>query len=296
MHRLLATAAAWLIVVGVSPVVAAQHAAADPETCYRCGAEAAGNGDSIDVTAVNGVSESVTGRGNGSEGKAPGRTTWKVIEEKVAPACSGNGMNGPDALCMAALTCPADNLVRFWVWHKTTHYEAGPPERITRVDDWAQEPGSFCLGPDDPGITPIGVVIAQVQSGFQSLPLPKFTPEVRPAPSTLVNIPTRLNAGSADAVTLTTEPLAGIVVDVTATPTEWRWTFGDGSTAVTTVPATEHVYRKAQEFGASVRVTWTGTFSLQGSDEVFPIRTPAYVQGPVTEVDVRQARTELVRD
>ena len=48
--------------------------------------------------------------------------------------------------------------------------------------------------------------------------------------------------------------------------------------------------------GATVRVTWTGTFTLPGSGEVFPIRAPAYVQGPVTEVDVRQARTELVRD
>lgn len=255
-----------------------------------------GDAGNFDVSAVNGTSQAVTGRGDGSEGKAPGRTTWKVIEERVAPACSGNGVDGPDALCMAALTCPADNLVRFWVWHKTTYYEAGPPEAITRVEDWAQEPGSFCLGADDPGITPIGVVIAQVQSGFQSLPLPRFTPEIRPAPSTLVNIPTRLSAGSAEPVTLTTEPLAGIVVVVTATPTEWRWTFGDGTTAVTSEPRTEHVYTKAADVGASVRVTWTGTFALQGSSEQFPIRTPAYVQGPVTGVDVREARTELVRD
>ncbi len=288
-----------LMVATAFTVVAARPVfAADPgdPNCFTCKAEAQGNGDTIDVSAIKGTSQSVTGRGNGSEGKAPGRTTWKVIEEKIAPACSGNGMNGPDNLCMAALTCPADNLVRFWIWHKVTSYEAGPPERVTDVQGWYQEPGSFCLGADDPGITPIEVVIAQVQSGFQSLPLPRFTPQIRPAPSTLVNIPTRLSAGSAEPVTLTTEPLAGIVVVVTAAPTEWRWTFGDGSTAVTRQPSTEHVYRKAQELGASVRVTWTGTFALQGSDEQFPIRTPAYVQGPVTEVDVLQARTELVRD
>jgi hypothetical protein len=277
------------MVVPLSPAQAAPN-----ENCLTC--QASGNGSNIDVSVVKGTSEQVTGRGNGTEGKAPGRTTWKVIEEYMTPACSSNGLHGYDAMCMAALTCPADNLVRFWVWHKVTHYEAGPPERVTLEEGWKQEPGSFCLGADDPGITPIGVVIAQVQSGFQSLPLPKFTPDVKPAPSTLVNIPTRLSAGSAEPVTLTTEPLAGITVEVTATPTEWRWTFGDGKTQTTTVPRTEHEYLKSGDHAASVRVTWTGTFRIQGTGESFPIRTPAYVQGPSTQVDVRQARSELVRD
>jgi hypothetical protein len=287
-----------LAILGAVLVVAgnAGIAEAGPETCYRCGASAAGSGGAVDVSVINGTSHSVPGRGTGSDGKAPGRTTWKVVEEKVVPACSGNGLNGPDALCLAALTCPADNLVRFWVRHKVTYWEAGPPERITGVDGWSQEPGSFCLGPDDPGITPIGLVIARIQSGFQSLPLPQSVPKISPAPSTLVNIPTRLEAGSAAPVTLTTEPLAGIVVTVTATPVEWRWTFGDGATAVTAAPRTTHEYRQAREAEASVRVMWTGTFTIPGSAEAFPIRTPAYAQGAPATVDVREARTELVRD
>jgi hypothetical protein len=117
---------------------------------------------------------------------------------------------------------------------------------------------------------------------------------------TLVNIPTSFSAGSADPVTLTTEPLAGIVVTVVATPVEWLWTFGDGSTLTTTTPGrpgtddVTHVYRRAQVEGASVRVTWTGTFSLPGSAEQFPVRNPAFTEGPVTPVDVREARTQLV--
>jgi hypothetical protein len=168
------------------------------------------------------------------------------------------------------------------------------------VGTWQQEPGSFCLGPDDPGITPIGTVIAAVQVGFQSLPLPVFTTRVQPSPLTLVNIPTTFSAGSAAPVTLTTEPLAGIVVTVVATPVEWRWTFGDGTTLTTTTPGRSgtdditHVYRRAQVEGASVRVTWTGTFSLPGSAEQFPVRNPAFTQGPVTPVDIREARTQLV--
>ncbi len=170
------------------------------------------------------------------------------------------------------------------------------------MGEWEQEAGSFCIGADDPGITTIGQVIAAVQTGFQQLPLPVWTPDVRPVPTTLVNVPTSFAAGSADPVTLQTAPL-GIGVTVVATPTEWFWTFGDGTTLTTTTPGRPgtdditHVYERAQTHGASVRVTWTGTFSLDSNPgESFPIRTPAFTQGPVAPVDVREARTELVRD
>lgn len=274
------------------PVAPPAQAGAPP--CYRC--DASGGNGGVDVGVATGKSDTVPGRGDGSEGRAPGRTSWKVIEEYATPACSGNGFRGSDEICTAALTCSSDDLLRYWIWHKVTYWEAGPPERITRVDGWAQEPGSFCLGADDPGITPIGVVIAQVQTGFQNLPLPRFTPQIKPAPSTLVNLATKLSAGSSEPVTLTTQPLAGIVVEVTATPTEWRWTFGDGDSRVTQGPRTTHDYLAAGGFAASVRVTWTGTFRIQGTTQSFPIRTPAYVQGPPAVVDVRQARSELVRD
>jgi hypothetical protein len=282
-------------VLVATPASAQQAGGGDSTDCISCTATAVSSGGSIEVEVVRGTSEKVPGRGDGTYGEAPGRTEWKTVEEYVTPACSSNSLYGNEALCMAAFTCPADNLLRFWVWHRVTEWKAGPPVE-KQVGEWYQEPGSFCLGPDDPGITDIGRVIAQVQSGFQSLPLPTAAPQVSPAPETLVNIPTRLSAGSAEPVTLTTEPLAGIVVTVTATPVAWHWNFGDGSTQVTTVPDTEHTYLKAQRVDASVRVTWNGTFTLPGSGEVFPIRTPAYVQSEPTQVEVRQARSELVRD
>ncbi len=95
----------------------------------------------------------------------------------------------------------------------------------------------------------------------------------------------------------------GIGVTVVATPVEWIWSFGDGTTLTTTTPGRPgtdditHVYERAQNFGVSVRVTWTGTFSLDSNPaEVFPIRSPAFVQGPVAQVGAREARTVLVRD
>lgn len=292
---------AALTAVASPPRAAVANEAEDSPYCTVCKTAATGGNGGIDVGVVKGVSQQVTGRGDGTTGPAPGRQTWITVEEQITPACSGNNRAGPDALCNAALTCPADDQVRFWVWHRVTEWNAGPPVS-SQVGEWEQELGTFCLGPDDPGITPIGLVIAQVQSGFQNLPLPKFDTEIRPVPTTLVNVPTSFAAGTADAVTLTTEPLAGIVVAVVTTPVEWNWTFGDGTSATTAVPGrpgtddVTHLYERAQTFGARVRVTWTGTFTLPGSTEVFPIRTPAYVQGPVTQVDVREARAELVRD
>ncbi|MDQ3715509.1 MAG: PKD domain-containing protein [Actinomycetota bacterium] len=170
----------------------------------------------------------------------------------------------------------------------------GPP-RTSEVGEWEQEPGSYCLGADDPGVPDIARVLAQMQTAFDNLPLPKFGTQISPAPRTLVNIPTRLSAGSPDAATFS-PTLLGIRVTITARPTAWRWTFGDGTTAETSVPMTEHVYLEPERVGASVRVTWTGTFTVGPSAEVFPIRAPAIVQGPVSEVEVVQARAQLVAE
>lgn len=284
-----------ILLASIGGTFAVSAAMASPPGCTRC-ADVGGTTGGVEVAVAQGTSDAVSGRGTpGQYGQAPGRTTWQTIEEYATPACSGNGLNGFDAMCMAAFSCPAGNLVRFWIWHRVTTWQAGPPV-TSEVGAWEQEQGGFCLGPDDPGITPIGVVISRVQTGFGSLPLPPFSPVVSPAPSTLVNIPTKLEAGSVEPVVLSTTPLPGFTVRVTATPKEWRWTFGDGEQAFTTQPVTTHVYERARQAGARVDVIWGGTFRLPGSDEDFPIRGTATVPGAPVTVDVREARTELVRD
>lgn len=269
---------------------------AEPSLCVRCGPDVKPDlKGGIDVAVARRVSATVPGRGNGTDGEAPGRTEWVTREERIAPACSANGVDGPDVLCAAALnSCPTDDQIRYWVWHRVTEHELGPP-RTRTVGEWKQEPGSYCLGSDDPGVPDIARVLAQMQTAFDNLPLPKFGTQINPAPRTLVNIPTRLTAGSVDAATFS-PTLLGIQVTITARPTSWRWTFGDGTTAETPVPGTEHIYLEPGRVGASVRVTWTGTFTVGSSPEVFPIRSPAFVQGPVSEVEVMQARAQLVAE
>lgn len=270
--------------------------------CPKPAPQVSGGQGVIAVAATYGSSDAVPGRGDSSYGEAPGRAEWKTVEEYITPMCDGNGLHGADSLCAAAIsTCPADNLIRFWVWHRVTEHKMGPPQTSV-AGDWVMEPGTYCLGADDPGVPDIARAIAQVQSIFLELALPVFDIDVRPQPQTLVNIPTAFSAGTAEQEVFDVAPL-GIRMRITATPSTWLWHFGDGSDSQETSspggpgsPAVRHTYSQARPAAATVLVTWRGTFTLLDTGETFPIRTPAYVQGAPATVDVREARTELVRD
>jgi hypothetical protein len=144
----------------------------------------------------------------------------------------------------------------------------------------------------------IGQVIAQVQSEFKNLPLP-WQASGRPAPTSLVNIPTAFFAGGPQTATFN-PTILGTTVTINAKPTSWTWTWGDGATQTTSTPGVPkkpvvaHEYSKASDYSVSVATTWTGSFSVAGSAEVFPIRTPAVVQSAPVTVQVREARTQLV--
>jgi hypothetical protein len=288
------------VVFALLPSTGAQ-ASHDCVEFFDCGVHVTPGKGSFDVGAVK--SDTVPGRGTpGTHGKAPGRTTWIELEEDMAPTCLGNTRTGGDALCPAALTtCPPGQL-RWWVWHRETRVtldpNGGDPTRD--VGPWQQEPGSFCLGNDDPGVPDYGRAISIIQQGFRNLPLPVADVQVDPAPTTLVNIPTAFYAGGAQTFTQTVTPVPGISVTVNAKPTTWTWFWGDGtSQAFTTAgapkrPEVSHVYAEARDHSAYVEVIWTGTFSIAGSSQVFDIATPATVTSPPVAVQVREARAELV--
>lgn len=270
-------------------------------------ANAESRGDTIRATVTNtkpakGVSDKVPRGTPATHGDAPGRREWKTLEEVMAPACTGNTRTGgADALCPGAFACPALDQLRWWVWQRETAWsrdDAGvtaPPV----VGEWYQLPGSYCLGDDDPGVPTIGRVIAQVQTGFQDLPLPVAALQVDPAPTSLVNVPTAFFAGGQQSATFT-PTILGTTVTINAKPTQWVWTWGDGTSTTTTTPGVPkrpvvaHEYEQAGDVAVSVATTWTGTFTVAGSSEVFPIRTPAVVQSAPVTVQVREARTELV--
>lgn len=297
--RLRCCCLAAMTLLAVTHVGGAQAASPPSPDCITCSPSVAGTASgSVDLSAARGVSQQVPGRGDpATNGPAPGRNEYDRVEEAVAPACAGNTRESTDICAAATLSCPTEDQTRYWIWHRRTRVVVAPPSET--VGPWIQEPGSFCLGPDDPGVPTIGRVIAQVRTDFQSLPLPTFAVRTDPAPQTLVNVPTAFSAGSAEPATFT-PTILGTQVTITARPTRWEWTFGDGATLTTTTPGTPqrpdiaHEYRRAGRLTSSVRVMWTGTFTLEGSSEVYEIQSPAFVQGAPTVVDVREARTELV--
>jgi hypothetical protein len=200
----------------------------------------------------------------------------------------------------AATACAADDQVQFWIYHQVTHHEVGKPDV---VDPWQKESGSYCLGPDDPGPdNGVARAFAFVQTEFANLPLPRIAPKVEPAPKALVNVPTVFSAGSADAVHFT-RSFGSFTFDITAKPQTWTWHYGEGAPDPHSGPGTpgdpddtSHTYTKAGTYkNVYVAVTWGGTFTVTGSNEVYPIRGTATVASPRTQVDVRQARSQLVR-
>jgi hypothetical protein len=301
MRRIVSTMLICIALAGGSVSAVAQESPGG--SCYpTCPADVKSDRDQLVVTVERGVSQVVPGRGTpATHGDAPGRREWKTLEEYMTPACYSNGLQGADALCNAALaSCPADDQMRWWIWHRETDWTRDEDGNVSSVQgQWRQLPGSYCLGDDDPGVPTIGRVIAQVQSGFRNLPLPVAGVQVDPAPTSLVHIPTAFYAGGEQSATFN-PTILGTTVTINAKPTQWDWTWGDGTTATTTTPGVpkrpvvSHPYREARDYTVSVATTWTGTFSVAGSSEVFPIRTPVVVQSAPVTVQVREARTQLV--
>jgi hypothetical protein len=265
--------------------------AASAGTCNQCDGTSAGGGEGT-ITVVHGVSDSVPGRGLGRPPVRPAHD-YSFVNEYAAPTCGGNGMHDNGNLCVAALTsCPALDQVRFWVWHQTVSVAVGPPEVVTE-GEWRQEPGSFCLGPDDPGVPSIVGVLAQAQDLFEERVRQLGAPTISsvPGPRTLVHYPTSFTAGG-------TAPfgfgvtVAGVHVQLSVAAVAYDWVFGDGSRAHTTLPSTTHAYAAKGPVATRVDVTWSGSFTIDGSGEQFPIDPPAHTTGVPTELDVVEALAE----
>lgn len=295
----------YLVALAFLPTLTgmATGATADEQSpiCTLSCPQAQGGAGAIDVTYTRGRSDHVDGRGDSSQGYAPGRTTWTVIDEVMAPMCVGNSVDSTDALCRPALaTCPT-GLIRFWVFHRTTEFtKASSGETSSRITvPWHREPLTYCLGADDPGVPTIARVIDQVQRDFKNLPLRRESVQSDPGPTTLINFDTAFSAGTTQLQSF--DPvLLGTGVHITATPRRWHWTWGDGTTAVTDTPGVPkqpvvtHRYTQPGDVQVSVVVEWTGTFTVGNDPTQYQITGPASVPAAPTTVRVRTARSELV--
>jgi hypothetical protein len=241
-------------------------------------------------------SDHVPGRGSVTDGKGPGKITWTETDEYITPMCWANGLNGADAMCMAAATYCRDGRIAFWIWHQVTTFTKQPDGTVSKVvGSWYEEDGVYCLGADDPGVPTIGKVVSWVQDSFSTIGIAPASVKAAPAPRTLVNIETRLSAGDGAVVDIpAATPWAQVIIH--AKPLRWRWHFGDGTPAfVTSAPDVTHVYKHPAVLkDVHVDVEWGGTFTVVGDPTPYPIVGTALVPGQNITVDVREARSQLV--
>ena len=138
------------------------------------------------------------------------------------------------------------------------------------------------------------ITAAMVLAAFRRIPVPKATSITQPAGKTLVNFDTIFHT-RADAFTRTVT-LLGQRVRLDIKPSRFTWTYGDGSTAVTTTPGAAYpaktiVHRYPHAHATMthhVTVQWSATYSINGSA---PMDVPGTVttDGPATDLRVAEA-------
>jgi hypothetical protein len=121
-----------------------------------------------------------------------------------------------------------------------------------------------------------------------------FQPEVDP----LVNLPVYFWTQTPTRFTALV-PILDVVVYVNLTPT-FTWFFGDGGLFVTTmqgapfpVGGITHTYKSGKDYSVNLRVTWTGTWSVNGVTT--PISGNAITQSITRSISVAKAPTRFTK-
>lgn len=280
-----------VVAFGVDLQVAKAEGGSSGAICSPC----AQGGNGI-ITVQHGRSDVVPGRGAVIQGRGDGRHDYFYIKEYDTPACTGNGLNGLDLLCSAAVnSCPATDQIRFWIWHQRVDVKVGNPD-VATFGPWIQEQGSFCLGPDDPGVPNIVTTLVQAYAQFEKRVRHLAPPGVRttPGPRTLVQYETAFLATNAEPFDFGVT-VAGTTVHLNVRPASFRWTFGDATTAVTPVPRVRHTYVQKGPREVRVDITWGGSFTVGRSAATYAIAPPASVVGTPSVLTVLEARAENIQ-
>jgi len=121
-----------------------------------------------------------------------------------------------------------------------------------------------------------------------------FQPEVDP----LVNLPVYFWTQTPTRFTALI-PILDVVVYVNLTPT-FTWSFGDGGLFVTTmqgapfpIGGVTHTYKSGKDYSVNLKVTWTGTWSVNGVTT--PISGNAITQSISRTISVAKAPTRFTK-
>ena len=121
-----------------------------------------------------------------------------------------------------------------------------------------------------------------------------FQPEVDP----LVNLPVYFWTQTPTRFTALV-PILDVVVYVNLTPT-FTWSFGDGGLFITTmqgapfpIGGVTHTYKSNRDYSVNLKVTWTGTWSVNGVTT--PISGNAITQSISRTISVAKAPTRFTK-
>jgi len=121
-----------------------------------------------------------------------------------------------------------------------------------------------------------------------------FQPEVDP----LVNLPVYFWTQTPTRFTALV-PILDVVVYVNLTPT-FTWSYGDGGLFITTMQGAPfpiggitHTYKSSKDYSVNLKVTWTGTWSVNGVTT--PISGNAITQSITRTISVAKAPTRFTK-
>ena len=111
---------------------------------------------------------------------------------------------------------------------------------------------------------------------------------------------TRFTTDSPPSTSLAPRPVLGLDVTLSIKATRYVWDFGDGTTlqapASGSRPSAEHIYREPGPMSVTLRTFYSATFTIEGSDVVYPLEGMAEVPGQPTSIAALEARTQLEAD
>lgn len=150
-------------------------------------------------------------------------------------------------------------------------------------------------------------IAAQIQSKFEQLPIKPAVSGIQPFPHTLRGAETNIFADAVEQQFDVT--ILGQRVHIVATPVEYTYAYGDGTSLGPTPFAggplpeaewgqktrTSHVYQQTGDFQVSVTTTFSGTYSVNGGPNM-PIPGTGHFASPSQKVSVWRSITRNYAD
>ncbi|MFE4196852.1 hypothetical protein ACFRJ9_13365 [Paenarthrobacter sp. NPDC056912] len=219
--------------------------------------------------------------------------------------CRADGPDTVDPGCLS-LQCPAT----------TASGQAGTPviwkqapKFITNPGwtNWIPVSGPTCLyAPQPQNVLP--AIAARILNDFRQQPINPGTLQAQPFPHTLKGGPTNFYTTTTEQTFQIT--ILGQAVHLTATPTNYTYTFGDSTTLgptpaagysipqtqwLTTNTRTSHNYTQTGNYQATLTTTFTGTYSVNNGPPL-PINGTLDLTTPPKTIRVWTTEKALVAD